>query len=61
MYVLLVIEESLKSQIIITKNQIDVFIYEDANVYVANTGYTGEAGFELVAPNEVITQLWNLR
>ncbi|MBI61773.1 MAG: glycine cleavage system protein T [Verrucomicrobiales bacterium] len=43
----------------LTKNQIDVFIYEDANVYVANTGYTGEAGFELVAPNEVITQLWN--
>ena len=43
----------------LTKNQIDVFIYGDANVYVANTGYTGEAGFELVAPNKVITQLWD--
>ena len=43
----------------LSKNQIDVFVYQDANVYVANTGYTGEAGFELIASNEVITQLWN--
>ena len=43
----------------LTKNQIDVFIFEGMNVYVANTGYTGEAGFELVAPRDVITQLWD--
>ena len=41
------------------KNQIDVFIFEGVDVYVANTGYTGEVGFELVAPNETIPQLWN--
>ena len=43
----------------LTKNQIDVFIFEGVDIYVANTGYTGEAGFELVAPKEAITQLWD--
>jgi len=41
------------------KNQIDVFIFEGVDIYVANTGYTGEIGFELVGPNEAITQLWS--
>ena len=40
------------------KNQIDVFIFEGKDVYVSRTGYTGEDGFELIAPNEVITALW---
>ena len=40
------------------KNQIDVFIYEGKEVYVSRTGYTGEDGFELIAPNDVITSLW---
>ena len=40
------------------KNQIDVFIFEGKDVYVSRTGYTGEDGFELIAPNEVITTLW---
>ena len=40
------------------KNQIDVFIFEGKDVYVSRTGYTGEDGFELIAPNEIITILW---
>ena len=40
------------------KNQIDVFIFEGKEVYVSRTGYTGEDGFELIAPNDVITTLW---
>jgi len=40
------------------KNQIDVFIFEGKDVYVSRTGYTGEDGFELIAPNEVIVTLW---
>ena len=42
----------------LAKNQIDVFLFNESNVYVACTGYTGEHGFELVAPNEVIVNLW---
>ena len=41
------------------KNQIDVFIFEGKEVYVSRTGYTGEDGFELIAPNDVITTLWD--
>ena len=40
------------------KNQIDVFIFEGKEVYVSRTGYTGEDGFELIAPNEIIIRLW---
>ena len=40
------------------KNQIDAFIFEGKDVYVSRTGYTGEDGFELIAPNEIITILW---
>lgn len=40
------------------KNQIAVFPLEGALVYVARTGYTGEDGFELVAPAAVMTRLW---
>jgi len=42
----------------LAKNQIDVFILEGKDVYVSRTGYTGEDGFELIAPNEIITTLW---
>jgi aminomethyltransferase len=41
------------------KNQIDVFLFNESNVYVTCTGYTGEHGFELVGPNEVIIALWS--
>jgi len=40
------------------KNQIDAFIFEGKDVYVSRTGYTGEDGFELIAPNEIIKILW---
>jgi aminomethyltransferase len=43
----------------LSKNQIDVFTFEANDVYVANTGYTGESGFEIVGPNEIITELWH--
>lgn len=33
--------------------------WHDAPVVVCRTGYTGEHGFELVAPNEVLVDLWD--
>jgi aminomethyltransferase len=33
--------------------------FNAAPVVVCRTGYTGEHGFELVAPNEVLVDLWN--
>ncbi len=33
-------------------------IWRDENVSVCRTGYTGELGYELVAENEAIIQLW---
>lgn len=33
--------------------------FEDAPVVVCRTGYTGEHGYELVAPNEVLGSLWD--
>jgi aminomethyltransferase len=41
------------------KNQIGLFILEGATLYVARTGYTGEEGFEIVAPAEKIEAVWN--
>ena len=43
----------------LSKHQIDVFTFEGNDVYVANTGYTGERGFEFVGPNEIIVALWD--
>ena len=33
--------------------------YEGADVVVCRTGYTGERGYELIAPNEVAGALWD--
>lgn len=33
--------------------------WDDAPVVVCRTGYTGEHGYELVAPNEVLGDLWD--
>jgi aminomethyltransferase len=33
--------------------------WQDAPVVVCRTGYTGEHGYELVAPNEVLVSLWD--
>src|SRR5262245_50592524 len=40
------------------KNQIGRFMFEGAPVWLGRTGYTGEDGFEIVAPNELIVDLW---
>ena len=40
------------------KNQIDAFIFNGETVYTACSGYTGEDGFEFIAPNSVTEALW---
>jgi len=44
---------------LLEKNDVTVFGFEGENIYVARTGYTGEDGFEVVAPVEVIEGVWN--
>jgi aminomethyltransferase len=41
------------------KNQIAKAKFEAHDVWISRTGYTGEDGFEIVAPGEVIEALWN--
>jgi aminomethyltransferase len=41
------------------KNQIAGFHFEHHNLFVARTGYTGEDGFEIVAPETVARALWD--
>ena len=40
------------------KNELGTFVFDAAHVYVARTGYTGEDGFEIVAPAEIIEAVW---
>lgn len=40
------------------KNQIALWEFEGRPAWVARTGYTGEDGFEVVAPAEVLPALW---
>ena len=40
------------------KNQLGTFIFNGATIFVARTGYTGEDGFEIVAPAEMIESVW---
>ena len=40
------------------KNQVSQFSFEDQPVWVSRTGYTGEDGFEVVAPAEEIAAIW---
>lgn len=40
------------------KNQIARFRIDDHEVWVSRTGYTGEDGFEVVAPAKVIESVW---
>lgn len=40
------------------KNQVGVFLFDGAPVITARTGYTGEDGFEMVAPADVLVALW---
>jgi aminomethyltransferase len=41
------------------KNELAAFAIGDSSAWVARTGYTGEDGFEIVAPNELIVPLWS--
>ncbi|MSU37410.1 MAG: glycine cleavage system aminomethyltransferase GcvT [Pedosphaera sp.] len=41
------------------KNEFDLFGFADETIYVACTGYTGEDGFEVIAPAAVIEAIWN--
>jgi aminomethyltransferase len=40
------------------KNQVGDFEFRGRTVHVARTGYTGEDGFEIVAPSELMEELW---
>ena len=40
------------------KNELGAFVFDAATIYVARTGYTGEDGFEIVAPAENIEAVW---
>ena len=41
------------------KNQIAEIQFSGAELWIARTGYTGEDGFEIVAPADVIEAVWN--
>lgn len=41
------------------RNRISVFSFGGTPVWFARTGYTGEDGFEIVAPNGVVESVWN--
>jgi aminomethyltransferase len=41
------------------KNELGAFVFDSATIYVARTGYTGEDGFEIIAPAEIIEAVWN--
>ncbi len=40
------------------KNQLGAYVWGGTRIWLARTGYTGEDGFELVAPAETIEALW---
>jgi aminomethyltransferase len=42
------------------KNEVASFRHDDGTVHAARTGYTGEDGFELIAPADKIEALWEL-
>lgn len=44
---------------LLKKNQIGRFDFDGTGVWIARTGYTGEDGFEVVAPNGLIEAIWN--
>ncbi len=41
------------------KNDLDLFEFGHSMVHVARTGYTGEDGFEVIAPAGTIEAIWN--
>ena len=41
------------------KNQLAKIVFAGRDIWIARTGYTGEDGFEVVAPAEIIEAVWN--
>ncbi len=41
------------------KNQVSSFAHTGGVIWVSRTGYTGEDGFEVVAPGQLIEAIWN--
>ena len=52
-------DQAIPSVSQLQKNQIGAFQFEDHPVWIGGTGYTGEDGFEIVASNELIPNLWD--
>ncbi len=40
------------------KNQVGKFSFVGTDIWISRTGYTGEDGFEIVAPGELIEAVW---
>lgn len=49
---------SVASVLDLKKNQIGAWEFGASRVWVARTGYTGEDGFEVVAPASIIESIW---
>jgi aminomethyltransferase len=43
----------------LSKNQVRMIPFRDELIYVARTGYTGEDGFEVIAPAPLIAKVWD--
>jgi len=41
------------------KNSVAIFKWKGAQIYVGRTGYTGEDGFEIIAPSDRIEEIWD--
>ncbi len=41
------------------KNQISSFRFNETRIWVGATGYTGEEGIEIIAPNTIISEIWD--
>lgn len=41
------------------KNQVAGFNHAGARIWISRTGYTGEDGFEVIAPGTIIEAIWN--
>lgn len=41
------------------KNQVGAWAFQNQPVWVARTGYTGEDGFEVITPSELIESVWD--
>ena len=41
------------------KNQVGSFSFAGDRIWISRTGYTGEDGFEIVAPGQLIEAIWN--